>query len=207
MAAIWRNRDGGFVRVRQATLALRISVITVTLWNMKQIAHRFGKADLQRLGRHLRDLRLASGRTQGVVAAGRSNPNLPTVVALAAALETSIDRVVAAVAVARGRVAVTRAGTPGGDLSAGLDDRVLCARTVVLPQGTRQDPVTDKTAQAAVMVMVLEGVVLAIAATGERLRLDTGDTCHAQAGTLTSLAGLGPQTAQVICIADPRATP
>jgi hypothetical protein len=144
--------------------------------------------------------------TVRAVEAGRSNPNLPTILALAAALGTSIDQMLASVAVTPRNVVISRVGAPTGDLSAGLDDRVLHAREVVLAQGVQHSPPADASAKGAVMAMVLDGIVLAIASTGERLRLDTGDTCHARVGTLTSLAGLGPQTARVLCIADPRAT-
>jgi len=187
---------------------------------MKQAVQRFGKSDLQRLGRHLRDLRLASGRTQAAVAAGaglaestvraveagRSNPNLPTILALAATLGTSIDQMLASVAVTPHNVAITRMGASTWDLSAGLDDCVLHAREVVLDQGMQHSPAADASAKGAIMAMVLHGIVLAIAATGERLRLDTGDTCHARVGTLNSLAGLGPQPARVLSVSDPRGT-
>jgi transcriptional regulator with XRE-family HTH domain len=185
---------------------------------MKHAAPRFGKSDLPRLGRHIRDLRLASGRTQadvarlaglaestvGAVEAGRSNPSLPTIVALASALGVSIDQIVAAATAVHGRVSITRANSGGGDLSAGLADPSLRARTVVLPQGQRHFPVPDPDPEAAVMVLVLDGVVLATTASGERLRLEAGDTAHARDGALQALSGLGAAPALLLCVTDPR---
>lgn len=185
---------------------------------MKHVATRFGKSDLPRLGRHIRDLRLASGRSQadiaglaglaestvGAVEAGRSNPSLPTIVALAAALGVSIDQIVTAATAPRGRVAITRASASGGDLSAGLANPALRARAVVLPQGQRHTPVPDPSTDAAVMVLVLDGVVLATTASGERLRLEAGDTVHARDGMLYALSGLGSDPAHLLCVTDPR---
>ncbi len=180
-------------------------------------ASRFGKSDLPRLGHHIRELRLATGRTQadiarlaglaestvGAVEAGRSNPSLPTIVALARALGVSIDQIVAAATAPRGRVAITRSSDSDADLSAGLTDPALRARTFVLPQGQRR-PVPDTSPDAAVMVMVLDGVVLATTATGERLRLEAGDAAHARDGTLQALTGLGAGPAHLLCVTDPR---
>lgn len=184
---------------------------------MKTAPSRFGKSDLPRLGQHIRDLRLATGRTQadvarlaglsestvGAVEAGRSNPSLPTIVALAQALGVSIDQIVTAATAPRPRVAITRCSSAGTDLSAGLADPALRARTIVLAQGQRET-VPGATPDAAVMVMVLDGVALAITASGERLRLEAGDTAHAKDGTLQALTGLGAAPAHLLCVTDPR---
>lgn len=184
---------------------------------MKIVSPRFGKSDLPRLGQHIRDLRLATGHTQadiarlaglaestvGAVEAGRSNPSLPTIVALAHALGVSIDQIVAAATARRDRVAITRSSAGNADLSAGLADPALLARTIVLPQGQRQT-VPHATPDAAVMVMVLDGVVLATTASGERLRLEAGDTAHARDAMLHSLTGLGAEPAHLLCVTDPR---
>lgn len=185
---------------------------------MKPDAPRFGKSDLLRLGRHIRDLRLASGRSQaeiawiaglaegtvGAIEAGRSNPSLHTIVALASARGVSIDQVVTAAFEPRGRVAITQASTTGGDLSGGLADPALRARAIVLPQGQRQIRVPDLSPDAAVMVPVLNGVALATTASGERLRLEAGDTAHARDGALSALSGLCADPAHLICVTDPR---
>lgn len=187
---------------------------------MKQSTPRFGKSDLPRLGRLIRELRLASGRTQSDVAAlaglavstlraveaGRSNPSLPTIVALAVALGVSIDQLVAEATRPQGRVSVTWATPGGGTLSAGLVNPVLQARSLLLPQGARKDPVPDGSKGAAVMVLVLDGVVQVSTTRGDRLRLEAGDTCHAKDGALTSLAGIGAQAAHLLCVTDARGT-
>lgn len=189
-----------------------------SLSHMKQPTPRFGKADLPRLGRHIRDLRLASGRTQvavaalaglaestvGAVEAGRSNPSLPTIVALAAALGVGIDQLVAEAAHRPGRAAVTRASPRTGDLSAGLVNSVLKARSLLLPQGARHPTGPDGCAQ---MIMVLHGVVQGTTSAGDRLRLDAGDTCHARTGALGAIAGLGAQPAHLLCVTDTRLRP
>lgn len=181
---------------------------------MKHAVPRFGKADLPRLGRHMRDLRRACGHTQaevaalaglaestvGAVEAGRSNPSLPTIVALSAALGVSIDQIVAAATAPQGRVSITRAGKPDSDLSLCLDDPALLASTLAVPQGMRRSLQPG----AAIMLMVLDGVVLATTTTGERLRLEAGDTCHAKEGAISSVAGLGTEAAHLLCVADPR---
>ncbi len=185
---------------------------------MKSAPFRFGKSDLPRLGRSMRELRLASGRTQAEVAAlaglaestvgavegGRSNPSLPTMVALAAALGVSIDRLVTEATRSLGRVSVTRANAGNCDLSAGLVNPVLMARSMRLLQGARIGPVPDGSEGAAMMVLVLDGVVQASVAGGERLRLETGDALHAREGALGDLAGLGAQAAQLLCVTDTR---
>ena len=205
MAATWPNSP---------TFHLLFSDIGGNLLNMKPATPRFGKADLPRLGRHLRDLRLASGQTQaevatlaglaqstvGAVEAGRSNPSLPTVVALSTALGISIDQIVAAAAAPQGRVAISRAGAQG-DLSLGLNDPALLARALSLPQGQRHRPQP----KAAIMLMVLDGVVLATTSTGDRLRLEAGDNCHARDGAISAVVGLSAE-AHLLCVADPRRT-
>lgn len=194
------------------------SETSASLQRMKPAAPRFGKSDLPRLGRNIRDLRVASGRTQaevarlaglaagtvGAIEAGRSNPSLPTIVALASALGASIDQIVAAATAPRGRIAITRASATADDLSAGLADPSLRARMIRLPQGQRHRPVADRSPDAAVMVLVLEGVVLATTTSNERLRLEAGDTAHARDGTLDALSGLGTDPAQVLCVTDSR---
>lgn len=205
MAATWPNSP---------TFRLLFSDIGANLLNMKQAAPRFGKANLPRLGRHLRDLRLACGQTQaevatltvlaqstvGAVEAGRSNPSLPTIVALSAALGVSIDQIVAAAAAPQGRVAITRAGAQG-DLSLGLNDPALRASTFAVPQGQRLSPQP----KAAIMLMVLDGVVLATTSTGDRLRLEAGDKCHARDGAISAVVGHSAE-AHLLCVADPRRT-
>lgn len=185
---------------------------------MKQNAPCFGKAHLPRLGLHIRDVRRASGRSQadiarlagiaestvGAVEAGRSNPSLPTMIALANALGVTIDQIVTAATTPRTHVSVTRASGQGGDLSAGLSDPALRARAIVLRQGQRLTQVPDLGPDAAVMVLVLDGVVMATTASGERLELEAGDTVHSRDGALCDLSGLGADPAHLICVTDPR---
>jgi DNA-binding XRE family transcriptional regulator len=167
---------------------------------MKQ-APRFGRQDLPRLGRQLRALRIAAGLTQAALAAragvsagalraaesGRSNPALPTALALAAALGTTVERLVTRDPAED--VALSRAGGP----AATLPGAVLAVRAGPVPEPAAMP-------RGAVMVLALDGPVTASVDGGPEVALDRGDCLHARPGALAVLAGGG----RILCIADRR---
>jgi transcriptional regulator with XRE-family HTH domain len=178
---------------------------------------RFGRDDLRLLGRHLRDRRSGAGLTlrrlseaSGVsvaairaLEAGQSNPGLPTVIAVVEALGTTIDRAIAAVRAARGRAVVTRGGGGRRALSDGLADPVLRAEALALALKT-MGPAPAEAAQHATLCMVVQGALTVTTARGDRVRLDAGDTYHAEPGFVQGWANAGTRPVRVISVADTR---
>lgn len=190
--------------------------------NMDTTTHdhgaRFGRDDLRLLGRHLRDRRSGAGLTlrrlseaSGVsvaairaLEAGQSNPGLPTVIAVVEALGTTIDRAIAAVRAARGRAVVTRGGGGGRRaLSDGLADPVLRAEALALAVKT-MGPAPAEAAHHATLCMVVQGALTVTTAEGARVRLDAGDTYHAEPGFVQGWANAGTRPVRVISVADTR---
>jgi transcriptional regulator with XRE-family HTH domain len=184
---------------------------------------RFGRDDLRLLGQYLRERRLAAGMTlrrladsSGVsvaairaLEAGGTNPSLTSVVQLVEALGTTIDRALAAVRVARGRVVVTRAtarrGSTGQALSSGLVDAALQAETVVLP-ARMVGPAPAAATRHAAMCMVLDGTLTVTLDGGQRVQLDAGDSYHADAMVVQGWANTGDTPVHLLCAADTRIT-
>lgn len=178
---------------------------------MKRAASCFGKADMPRSDRPLRDLPRAFGHSQALTAAlaglaentvgavdpGRSNPRLPTIIA---SLGVIVYQIVAALAALQGRVAITRAGKPQGDLSLGPAEPALQASALSVLQGQWHSPQSG----AATMLVVRDGVVMVTTASKERLRLGAGDTCYAGDGAISFAAGPGVELARLACVAYPR---
>jgi len=180
---------------------------------------RFERGDLARIGRFLRDQRLAtgvslqrlaslSGVSPGTIRAiegGQSNPSLGTVLAIVDALGLSLDALSDA---ARGQVpriaVVTRAADLTGDeidLSRGLDAPVMAARLLSLP-GKSLRPLPEADGTSPIMGMVVSGSLLAGTRTGERVRLDAGDSYHAQPGHVRGWANRGTRPVRLLHVAD-----
>lgn len=182
-------------------------------------AGRFGRDDLRLLGRHLRDRRTSAGitlqrlsETSGVSIAairsletGGSNPSLPTVIRVVEALGTTIDRALAAVRAARGRVVVTRAKDLGGPrlLSDGIAEAILHGETHVLPVKSVA-PLPAAMARHASLCLVIDGKLLVSTDAGERVRLSAGDTYHAEPQAVRGWANAGSRPVRLLCIADTR---
>jgi transcriptional regulator with XRE-family HTH domain len=179
---------------------------------------RFRKEDLTRLGRILRQQRTDSGLTlrglaerSGISAgairameSGGSNPSLTTVMAVVEALGLSVDALIEAVSASSPRVAVvTRAAAGDKDLSEGLAGNALSARIVDLPAKALR-PAAEVAVDRPSFGMVTAGEVLATTATGERVRLDTGDAYHAQPAQVQTLAGGRNGPARLIQVVDLR---
>jgi transcriptional regulator with XRE-family HTH domain len=182
---------------------------------------RFGRDDLRLMGSVLRNQRTAAGMTLrrlsersgiGVAAiraleSGQSNPSLATVVAVVEALGTTIDRALTAVRAARGRVVVTRAGpAPQAALSDGLVEAALDAHTLALPVKSLA-PAPSAAARHATLCLVVQGALVVTTATGERVRLDEGDSYHAEPGTVQGWANAGARPVRLLSVADTRTTP
>jgi len=174
---------------------------------------RFDKSDLLRLGRVLREHRLAAGLSvrrlsaqSGVsvsairaVEAGASNPALATVLPLVEALGLGIDTLVEAVRTARSDVVVERAGAP--EPTGGAGDLALRFRELSLP-GKSVRPPPEDCAERPSLVMVLSGNVIAGLEEGGRAILETGDCYHAEAGAVTSWANPGARESRLFWVAE-----
>ena len=171
---------------------------------------RFGRRHLNQLGGFLKTERQAAGLTMRALAgrsgvgvatiraleAGRSSPSLNTVLAVVEALGTTIDRAIDAARSETGRVAVSRGEGP---LSDGLADPAMAGVMLTLPERSVR-PVPADGARAASMCMVVAGSVIAALRTGERVRLEVGDTYHAQPGAVQGWANSGDGTARLLCV-------
>lgn len=184
-------------------------------------ARRFGRDDLRLLGRHLRERRNSAGITlqklseaSGVSIAairaletGASNPSLPTVIQVVEALGTTIDRALAAVRAARGRVAVTRGFTASAKgsqhLSDGIAEAILQGETHVLPLKT-VSPLPEAMQRHAALCLVVDGTLLVSTAEGERVRLGPGDSYHAEPQAVRGWANAGTGPVRLLCVADTR---
>lgn len=174
---------------------------------------RFDKSDLPRMGRVLREHRLAAGLSvrrlsaqSGVsvsairaLESGASNPALATVLPLVEALGLGIDTLVAEVRAARSGVVVHRAGSP--EPPAAADGRALRPFETSLPAKSVQPPPRACTEHPA-LVMVLSGSVIAGLEDGGRAQLESGDSYHAEAGAVTSWANPGSREVRLFCVTD-----
>jgi transcriptional regulator with XRE-family HTH domain len=184
----------------------------------------FGKADLARLGGILAEERAASEMSLGALAArsrvsvgtiraieaGRSNPSLATVLSVVEALGLSLDRVVEKVRAARQRnVVVMRGRTQDGAESAadevaqGLSDPVLEPQVITLAVKSLQPPPAE-TARHPSFAMVVSGQMSATTSEGARIRLDHGDSYHAEAGQIAAWGNVAPGTVRLLHVLDLR---
>lgn len=162
---------------------------------------RFGRADVARLGRYLREQRhgrshslraLAemSGLSVGTIRAleaGQGSPSLATVLAVVEALGLDLDRAVEAARAGRRVAAVHRAGSDAGPSLAGA----ALSLSVSELAAWRAEPALASGASHPSMGFVVEGSVLAVDRGGARYRLGAGDAYHAQPGAVQGLAGAG----------------
>ncbi len=174
---------------------------------------RFDKSDLPRMGRVLREHRLAAGLSMrrlsaqsGVsvsairaLEAGGSNPALATVLPLVEALGLGIDTLVTEVRAARSGVVVHRADA--SETLQAAERRALRLCEVALPAKSVQPP-PRICAEHPALVMVLHGPVIAGLEDGGRAHLEAGDSYHAEAGAVTSWANPGAREARLFCVAD-----
>jgi hypothetical protein len=119
------------------------------------------------------------------------------------ALGVPIDHAVAAAHVDERRVVVTRAdAVPAGNqrLSKGLTAPALDAWCVVLEPGALER-IPAAIGQAPSLCMVTRGTIIAARPETDRVRLETGDSYHAQAGQVQAWANAGDKPAQLICVA------
>lgn len=177
---------------------------------------RFGKPDLARMGRFLREERQAQGLSLRALAdrsglstgairaleAGQANPGLATVLAVVEAMDVDLDRAVEAARAGGQALVVHRAGEPVTEsfsgAALGLETVELAAKSVGPPP-----------ARAEVhpnMGFIAEGAVVAVVRGGSRHRLETGDVYHAQPGTVQGLAGAGTAPARLLTVLDTRRT-
>jgi transcriptional regulator with XRE-family HTH domain len=184
----------------------------------------FGKSDLARLGSVLAEERAAGGLTLGGLAArsrvsvgtiraiesGRSNPSLATVLSVVEALGLSLDRVVEKVRAARQRnVVVIRNGQPdGADGTIGgaapnLSDPVLEPQVMTLGSKSLQPPPAEA-ARHPSFAMVVSGQMSATTNEGARIRLDQGDSYHAEAGQIAAWGNVGPGEVRLLHVVDLR---
>ena len=177
-------------------------------------SRRFGKPDLARMGRFLREERQAkglslralaerSGMSAGAIRAleaGQANPSLATVLAVVEALDVDLDRAVDAARAGREVVVVHRAAE---EAQAPMPGAALSLATSELPAKSVR-PSFSLGEQHPSMGLVLEGAVLAVVRDGARHRLDTGDVYHAQPGVVQGLAGAGTRTARLLHVVDTR---
>ncbi len=191
---------------------------------------RFGKTDLRRVGKVLRDQRMALGLSMrglsersGVsiaairaLEAGQSNPSLGTVVPVVEALDLKLDRVISAARAAQDRVAITRAGSGEASLSRGLVDAVLSARLMSLPVESMRPTPPDASRHPSLGVVVSGSVIVSVDAdterdgtprAGQRIRLESGDNYHARPGVVKSLANAANADARVLMVLDIRSGP
>lgn len=182
---------------------------------------RFGRDDLRLFGRYVRERRTAGGITlrelaerSGVSIAairsletGGANPSLSTVIQVIEALGTTIDRALAAVRAARGRVVVTRASSQVNQactaLSDGISGAALHGEACVLPVESVIS-VPESMAQNAALCLVVDGALMVVTNTGDRVRIETGDTYHAEPRTVRSWANVGNRPVRLLCVADTR---
>jgi transcriptional regulator with XRE-family HTH domain len=182
---------------------------------------RFGRDDLRLFGRYVRERRTAGGITlrelaerSGVSIAairsletGGANPSLPTVIEVIEALGTTIDRALAAVRAARGRVVVTRAANQASQgctaLSDGISQAALQGEACVLPVESVVS-VPEAMALNASLCLVVDGALMVSTDAGDRVRIETGDTYHAEPRTVRSWANVGNRPVRLLCVADTR---
>jgi transcriptional regulator with XRE-family HTH domain len=184
-------------------------------------AARFGRDDLRLFGHYVRERRTAGGITlreladkSGVSIAairsletGGANPSLSTVIQVIEALGTTIDRALAAVRAARGRVVVTRSAlraqqgcTP---LSEGVSDAVLRGEVCVLPvESVISMP--EAMTQNPSLCLVVDGALMVTTDAGDRVRVETGDTYHAEPHVVRNWANVGSRPVRLLCVADTR---
>lgn len=171
---------------------------------------RFGRRHLRRLGGFLRAERRAAGLTMRMLAersgvgvttiraleSGRSSPGLSTVLALVDALGTTIDRAIEAARSGTDGVVVSRGE---GSLSEGMPEPAMAGLVLTLSERSVR-PIPAEGARSASMCMVLQGSVIAALGTGERVRLEAGDTYHAQPGAVQGWASSGGGAAKLLCV-------
>lgn len=158
----------------------------------------FGDQELHRIGRQVRDVRQGLGCTQAQVAhaaglslrsvraleAGRSSPNLATMVAVARALAISLDGLIASArqeAVVSDYTAAPSKSTGRAELTRQLPGPRMRARIVTL--GDTAQNASEH--QGAMFGFVLEGDVDVAVERGAQA-LGKGDSIHAQVDVLGS---------------------
>lgn len=159
----------------------------------------FGQRELRQVGRHVRLEREKAGLTQAQIAdaagmsaravreleAGRSNPTLATMVAIADVLSITLDELIIA----------ARISPPGPDLTTADETgpgTTMLSRTIANPQfrasivDFREGAARPDLPAGAVFGHVLGGGV-SISLDGEETVLRQGDSLHAQSGVLRDI--------------------
>lgn len=181
---------------------------------------RFGKTDLQQLGRYLRARRTATGLTLRrlselsevsvaslrALEAARSSPSLISVLNVADALGLTIDEAIQGALTTGKRVVVTRAASgPDIELTQGLNDPALEARIITLNPGELLT-VPANLRDAPSLCVVLEGVLIASRNKSKREKLVRGDAYHARPDLIMSWANAGANAVRLLFVADRRGT-
>lgn len=177
---------------------------------------RFGKPDLERMGRFLRDERKArslsvralgeaSGLSAGAIRAleaGQANSSLATVLAVVEALDVDLDEAIEAARVERRKAVVHRAGDEAAEPLPGAALNVESAEILAKSVG----PAPEANASHPGMGLVVEGSLVAVLGDGKRHRLEKGDVYHAQPRVVQGLAGVGTRPARLMLVTDTRRT-
>lgn len=174
----------------------------------------FGRMQLREIGRYVREERERVGLTQAQVAeaaamssrairdleAGRSNPSLSTMVAVADVLKLSLDELVAVAREAKLPVDFTSSSQVdkyAGVLTRSLDAPRLRARILNLPA----DAAATDPSDGALFSYAIQGEA-GVSLDGGETVLRAGDSVHTRAGALLGLRGLGSGVRMLLVEAD-----